>query len=379
MSIFGERSRDRLPKGYSLGVLVGSGKTGNVWRAREDATNRRVAVKIAVGSKGARLQMEREASVLRSADVDCLPRLYSLESGPRRSWMVMEYIHGVSVKQLVSRGLSRQESDWLAGAVVSSVAALHRAGRLHGDLDPEHLILESSGAVRIVDLGASAALTGSVIGGSSGYMAPEAPNPGADPSKAESWSVGVVLHEILCGHRPGPSGPDRDALWKSERWFRGVEACLSGVPDQRPDLEVLQIMAAGSTSPPEGFLARVGVEADLELARRLREASARSLAGHRTRDAWELLAESVELDPDDAESVKRLGEIRISGDAWWKSPWSIVGGAVVLAALVAGAVLWLSDDPPPASPAGSHRKERLREGAQPVPRLPLRDGGGDSR
>lgn len=374
-----KRSGRSLPKGYSLGVLVGSGVTGNVWRVREDGSNRRVAIKVAVGSEEARRHLEREASVLRSVEADCLPKLHSVESSPRRAWMAMEYIHGVSVKRLVSMGLSRGESDWLAGAVVSAVAELHRAGRVHGDLDPEHLILESNGQVRLVDLGGSVCLTGNVIGGSSGYMAPEAANPDADPSKAEAWSVGVVLHEILCGRRPGPSGADREALRKSDRWFRSVVACLSGVPTERPDLEVLQVIASGGTTPPEGFLGRVGLEADLELARRLREASARSLSRGRSREAWDLLAESVELDPDDAESVGKLGEIRISDSSWWKHPVVAVVAAVLFVALLVGmwALLW--DDPPPVSPGGTPREERLREGATPMDPLPLRDGGGISR
>lgn len=367
----------RVPAGYSREVLLGSGRSGKVWRARQDDIGRMVALK-EVPCRGAaeREALRREAAAIGQDEIPCLPRLHTVEFGSGRGWLVQEHVHGVALESLLKSGLEPTEARWLAGALVEAIAMLHRSGRSHGDLDPGHILLEPSGRLRLVDLGLSAGKTESVRGGSVGYLPPESGTDGADPLAGDVWSLGVLLHEILCGTRPGPRGPDREALARHGEWAARVESCLAPDPARRNDAARLLAGIEAREPVPQALLERVAVQADVELARLLKEGGREALSRDEPIEAWEYLQEAVNLDPDDVETFELLKRVRLGGSPRAKWPWIAALGAILLG-LSAGVLLYLDEtDSVPPRPVPRHRdpEDRLRApGSAPAP-LPLREG-----
>jgi len=366
-----------VPEGFSREVLLGSGRSGRVWRAHQDDVGRMVALKEVPCRSGLdRDALRREAVAIGSKELLCLPRLYSVEFGAGRGWIVQEYIHGVSVSSLHHGGLEPDEARWLAHSVVVAIAALHGAGRSHGDLDPGHLILEPSGRLRMIDLGLSVAKTESVRGGSSGYLAPESGRPDADPLAAEIWGLGVLLHELLCGTRPGHRGPDREGLSRIGRWRDIVLSCLSSEPAQRPKASALVEVLDDQGPLPFALLQRVGAQADVDLARRLKETGRSALGRKNPRAAWDCLSEAANLDPDDAETLDLLSHVRLGPSRRPLIPWLAVG---LVASLALGLFAWwtLSSGEPPNPTLGIPTRpmeERLSPQITTSTPLPLREG-----
>lgn len=308
-------SRQVFPPGYSRPVLIGQGRSGRVWRMRQDALSRWVVLKeVAIAAAEDRRRLEAEAATLASLDRGELPALHGFLLGRRRGWIVQEWIHGADLRRILDAGPEEADATWLAWAVASAVASLHAAGRSHGDLHPGNILVAASGRVRLVDLGLSAAATENVLGGPAGYLAPEAGQPGADPLRADLFSLGVVLHEILCGVRPSSS--DRAASWTrlavaAPAWHALVASLLAEDAARRPySARVLrESLARLEPSRPVELPDRVASLADRALAARLHEAARECMARGQTREAFAHLSEALERDPDHADSLALLGRI----------------------------------------------------------------------
>lgn len=374
-----------LPNGYSRGVLIGKGAFGTVFRAREDGLGRWVALKeVPHGDAAAR----DEAQALAAAPLACLPAIHGIQSGRRSDWIAMEYVHGVSMRDAISQGLDPLEAAALAVETVRSLSVLHRSGRAHGDLKPENLIVEPDGRVRLVDLGMATAATESVQGGSVGYIAPERGTPRCDPRRADLWSLGVVLHEILVGVRP--AAQEAANGWKRLRkeggdWVPLVDLLLRDDPSRRP----VSAESVLSELPPveplaPSVLERIREQADRALARRMVDEATYRLRHHEPAQALGYLQQALELDPDQSDAMAMLPRIRLD-----KKRPHVALRLAIAAALCAIVAIGLfvavsrtnhtkaatvkvspSDDP------GIGDRLRLDRGARTRQSLPLREGSG---
>ena len=376
-----------LPSGYSRAVLIGKGSFGTVFRAREDELGRWVALKeVPHGDTAAR----EEAQALAVAPLSCLPAVYGIESGRRSDWIAMEYVHGVSIRDAIAQGLDPDEAASLSVGTVRSLAVLHRSGRSHGDLKPENLIVEPDGRVRLVDLG-MAAKTESVQGGTAGYLAPERGASGCDPRRADLWSLGVVVHEILVGVRPaaqeGANG------WKRLRkewgdWVPLVDLLLREDASRRPPSAdaILSELPSVEALPP-AVLERIREQADRALARRLVDEAAYRLRHDEPADALGYLQQALELDPDQSEAMAMLPLIKLDKKRQLRKrhlAMAVVAVFLAVACLVVfgprrsrseGATVKAN------SAEGARASERLRpdRGVRNEQSLPLREGTGSGR
>lgn len=377
-----------LPTGYSRGVLIGKGAFGTVFRAREDDLGRWVALKeVPHGDAAAR----DEAQALAAAPLACLPAVYGIQSGRRSDWIAMEYVHGVSMRDAISQGLDPFEAAALAAGTVRSLAVLHRSGRAHGDLKPENLIVEPDGRVRLVDLGMAAAATESVQGGSVGYIAPERGTPRCDARRADLWSLGVVLHEILVGARPavmeGAHG------WKRLRkegadWVPLVDLLLRDDPARRPVSaeSVLSELPAVEPLPPP-VLERIREQADRALARRMVDEASYRLRHGEPSEALGFLQQALELDPDQSDAMALLPRIRLDKKRLGVVP-RVAIAAAVCAVVAIGLFLAVSRSDrartatvkvSPTDDSGLADRLRPDRGARTRESLPLREGSGKER
>lgn len=378
-----------LPQGFSRAVPIGEGAFGAVFRARQDDLGRWVALKeIRRGDKSAR----EEAQALASAPLACLPTVFGLVAGRRSDWISMEYIHGVSLRDLMNHGLEPRESAAICAALARSVAILHAAGRSHGDIKPENAIFQPDGRIRLVDLGFSASASGVALqGGTAGYLAPEIGSAGCDPRRADVWSIGVVLHELLAGARPSPG--ERGAGWKrlaleAPDWIPLVDLLLREEPSRRPS-SMDPVLGDVPDVPGSGaaFLERVRELADRSLASRMVQEAGRLLDERSPSAALVLLQQALELDPDQSAALAMLPRVRLGAKAPSRSRRIVLALAVVLVAVAVAASLLhrpraaRGTRPVPAEVVET--KERLRPDRNRQERrpgtAPLREGKGDSR
>jgi eukaryotic-like serine/threonine-protein kinase len=235
---------------YEIVSRIGAGGMGEVWKARDTRLDRIVALKISKSEFSARF--EREARAIAALNHPHICQLYDV--GP--DFLVMEYIEGAELNgpMPVARAIE------FASQILDALDAAHRKGIVHRDLKPANILVTKSG-VKVLDFGlakmqAQAAAAGtdaltavSVEGNIAGtlyYMAPEQLQGKDVDSRADIFSFGCVLYEMLTGKRafdgsnaasviaavmetPAPSV----AKVAPAALDRIVATCLAKDPDQR--------------------------------------------------------------------------------------------------------------------------------------------------
>jgi eukaryotic-like serine/threonine-protein kinase len=218
-----------LDSRYDITRIIGQGGMGAVYEAQHSGTGRRVAVKvISTGdlTKDAALvgRFQREAKAAGAVDTQHICQVIDTGTDKDTGWpyMVMEYMVGEDVQQLLRR-VGPLASDIALRIVAQSCVGLqkaHDAGVVHRDIKPANLFLakndSSSVLVKLLDFGiakvkmehasevgdAGLTRTGTMLG-SPLYMSPEqARGVKTIDHRADIWSLGVVLYELLTGRTP---------------------------------------------------------------------------------------------------------------------------------------------------------------------------------
>ena len=212
--------------GYELLEPLGGGPMTVVYAARETATDLRRAVKIVREEcddpDTAVKLLQREARAGLHVHHPHLVRVTHAHVTRPPYFLVMEWLPGESLRQRLRRDyrLGPAEAVWVARQAAEGLAALHRAGFLHGDVKPDNLRLTAGGPAVLIDLGFAhrpgenaAFLRQGYVLGTADYLAPELCDP--EPSEGLSsdlFSLGVVLFEMLTGRLPYPPGSLRQTL-----------------------------------------------------------------------------------------------------------------------------------------------------------------------
>jgi serine/threonine-protein kinase len=252
------------------------GGMGTVWRARDERTGEIVAIKrlhpYLVSDPDARRRLAREAAALEAVDHPAIIRPRGLIDDPDDPGLVMEFAEGQPLdKRLASGGpISPEEAVAIVGTVADALAVAHDAGIVHRDIKPANILVESSGAVHLVDFGiASLSESGDAtitaptdLVGTLRYTAPERLSGTVATARSDVWALGAVLYELLVGtpavagdvtadlltaDRHGP--PDTAAL--PPRLARIVQRAMSVDPDARhPDAASFRDALADADSEP---------------------------------------------------------------------------------------------------------------------------------
>ena len=200
---------------YRLDELIGSGGSGQVWRAVDLVLERQVAIKLlraeAAGDPEARARFRAEA---RNASRLSHPGVaqvhdYGEGSSPDVPFLVMELVDGPSLGAVLAAGPldSAQTMDVIA-QVAAGLHAAHVAGIVHRDVKPANLLIGRDGQVKITDFGiasvyrdSSLTATGTLVG-TAAYLAPERVGGGSARPASDLYSLGVVGYECLTGTPP---------------------------------------------------------------------------------------------------------------------------------------------------------------------------------
>ncbi len=217
--------------------LIGAGGMGEVYRARDTRLGREVAIKVLpadrVSDADRRRRFVQEAQAASALNHPHIITIYEIESADGNDFIVMEYVRGKSLDALIPRqGMRLNEALRIAIAVADALAAAHARGIIHRDLKPANVIVGTDGAVKVLDFGlaklmadadtpeedsptlTSHALVSApgTIAGTAAYMAPEQATGGTVDARADIFSFGAMLYEMVTGSRAFPGASTADTL-----------------------------------------------------------------------------------------------------------------------------------------------------------------------
>ncbi len=204
---------------YLLGDLIGQGGMGAVFRGRDTRTGADVAIKalrpdVAALDPQLLERFRREALALRRLDHPGIVKMLDALEEDGRQYLVMEYVPGGSLEALLrAQGpLPIRRALEIALDLADALARVHRLDIVHRDIKPANVLLAADGAPRLTDfgaayIGAGARLTETgVMIGTFAYLSPEVCEGAPPDARADIWSFGVMLFEMLAGRRPFEAG-----------------------------------------------------------------------------------------------------------------------------------------------------------------------------
>src|SRR6516164_1848357 len=266
---------------YEITAHLGSGGMGDVYQASDTRLDRKVAIKVLpeifANDAGRMARFEREAKVLASLNHPNIAHIYGVEERA----LVMELVEGESPK-----GPLRFEDAWkIALQIADALEYAHDRSVIHRDLKPANVKVTPDGVVKLLDFGLAKAFSetpdaasldpensptvtlgetvaGTVMG-TAAYMSPEQAKGKRVDKRADIWSWGVVLYELLTGERlfKGDEAADTLAqvLTKEPDWDRApvrvqrlLQRCLEKDPKKRlRDIGDARYLLENSPAPPE--------------------------------------------------------------------------------------------------------------------------------
>ncbi len=200
---------------YRLLGVLGSGAMGVVWRAYDQSLQRQVACKVLSGSIGhdplLQKRFRREAHHIASLSHPNIVMVYDAGTDGDFAYIVMEYVRGASLRQvLMSDGvLPVQVTAALAVDVLAALGHAHERGIVHRDVKPANLLVQFGGDTKVADFGISKSFgemteltaEGAFVGTSS-YASPEQLSDLAIGPSSDLYSLGCVLYQCLIGSPP---------------------------------------------------------------------------------------------------------------------------------------------------------------------------------
>lgn len=210
MIVRGQKINDR----YQIIRTIGEGGMANVYLAYDTILDRNVAVKILRGDlaedeKFVR-KFQREAISASSLSHPNIVEMYDVGEDDGRYFIVMEYVEGVTLKNLIKRrgALTLSEVIDIMLQLTSAIACAHDSYIIHRDIKPQNVLILDDGRVKITDFGIAMALnsneltqTNSVMG-SVHYLPPEQANGTGATIKSDIYSLGILMYELITGNLP---------------------------------------------------------------------------------------------------------------------------------------------------------------------------------
>ncbi len=207
---------------YKILEKLGEGGMGIVYKAEDTNLKRNVAIKFLprqiASQKEEKERFKVEARAAASLNHPNIATIHSIEEVNSETFIVMEYIEGVELKDKIAAGpIKLNEALDIVRKISDGLGAAHLKGIIHRDIKSSNIMITSDGKIKIMDFGL-AKVKGSglttKIGttmGTAAYMSPEQASAEKVDQRTDIWSVGVIFYELLTGELPFKA--DYDAAW----------------------------------------------------------------------------------------------------------------------------------------------------------------------
>ena len=199
---------------YTLEREIGRGGMGAVFLGVDEVLGREVALKrigmMPGGTAPDLARAEREARLAARLNHPHVVAVYDLVTEGDEQWLVMEYVEGTTLAELVRRegALSPDRAAAIVVQAADALAAAHAAGIVHRDVKPSNILVAPDGQVKLSDFGiaraeADASLTQTgLVTGSPAYLSPEVASGQSATDASDVWSLGATLFHALAGQPP---------------------------------------------------------------------------------------------------------------------------------------------------------------------------------
>ena len=207
--------------GYEFVETIGRGAMGAVYLARQTALNRYVAAKQILGAwngdPDVLARFQREAQALARMNHPNIVGIYDLATAGTDLFMIMEYVRGPSLRQLMDRSpLTIAQALHVLAEVAAALEYASHQGIVHRDLKPGNVFITATGVCKLGDFGLVKMLSGQAsfvtqagsILGTPAYMSPEqAAGKSEIDQRADVYALSVIAYELLVGRLPFPTTP----------------------------------------------------------------------------------------------------------------------------------------------------------------------------
>lgn len=349
---------------YRVRARIARGGMATVYVATDLRLERRVALKVMHGHlsddtvfQSRFIQEARSAARLSDPHV---VNVFDQGQDGEMAYLVMEYLPGITLRELLRehRRLTVDQTLTIMDAILSGLAAAHRAGIVHRDVKPENVLLAEDGRIKIGDFGLARATTantasGAQLMGTIAYLAPELVTRGTADARSDIYSLGIMLYEMLVGEQPYKGEqPMQIAYQHATDSVPRPSAKNPGVPEQLDEL----VLWATEREPAErpidaaAMLDRLRqVEKELGLAPQVARAvavgTASPASAAESRELTKVLPQTATLPStpvDDADNAMRLRARTRSGTTRGMWFFALV---LMLAAAAAGTGWWFGSGP----------------------------------
>ncbi len=262
---------------YEIVSKLGSGGMAVVYKALDTVLNRRVTVKILQEQFSSNQQFvirfRKEAQAV--AALSSHPNIVNVYdvgcSEEGEHYLIMEYVEGKTLKEVIKKkgSLTVKESLDYTNQILAGLSHAHSYGVIHRDIKPQNIMITTGNQVKIMDFGLALNLSDSTmtydssVFGSVYYIAPEIAQKGTGDARADIYSTGIVLYEMLTGELPfNGDSPITIALQHVEGEFDSVD----DIDDEIP-YEVARVVdKAMSVDPGERYATAKGMMRDIKNA-----------------------------------------------------------------------------------------------------------------
>ena len=200
---------------YRIEQLLGAGGMANVYKGTDMQTGKLVAVKVLkqeyVNNPDLVRRFKNEAKAISLLNHPNITKVYDVSVSDELQYIVMEYIEGITLKEYMeyrAKALTYKETVHFIMQILAALQHAHDKGIVHRDIKPQNIMLLADGTIKVMDFGIarfsrseSRTITDKAIG-SVHYISPEQARGNPTDLRADLYSVGVMMYEMLSGTLP---------------------------------------------------------------------------------------------------------------------------------------------------------------------------------